>query len=69
MTPVGDIEVEIVFRIAVRGRACDLAQLMEAVNKALRWWCGSSRSRSRQKNKVKKVSQPLRELIRYESRN
>jgi len=32
--PVGDIELEIVFRIAVRGRAGDLAQLMEAVNKA-----------------------------------
>ena len=34
MTPVGEIELEIVFRIAVRGRAGDLAQLMEAVNKA-----------------------------------
>ena len=33
MTPVGDIELEIVFRIAVRGRARDLAQLLEAVNK------------------------------------
>ena len=34
MTPVGDIELDIVFRIAVRGRAGDLAQLLEAVNKA-----------------------------------
>lgn len=34
MTPVGDVELEIVFRIAVRGRAGDLAQLLEAVNKA-----------------------------------
>ena len=33
MTPVGDIELEIVFRIAVRGRARDLAQLVEAANK------------------------------------
>ena len=33
MTPIGDIELELVFRIAVRGRAGDLAQLMEAVNK------------------------------------
>jgi hypothetical protein len=34
VTPVGDIELEIVLRVAVRGRAGDLAQLMEAVNKA-----------------------------------
>ena len=34
MTPVGEIEVEIVLRVAVRGRAGDLTQLMEAVNKA-----------------------------------
>ncbi len=34
MTPVGDIEVEIVFRIAVRGRASDLARLLEALNEA-----------------------------------
>ena len=34
MTPVGDVELEIVFRIAVRGRAGDLAQLLEAVNTA-----------------------------------
>ena len=33
MTPVGDIELEIVFRIAVRGCARDLAQLVEAANK------------------------------------
>ena len=34
MISVGDIELEIVFRIAVRGRAGDLARLLEAVNKA-----------------------------------
>jgi hypothetical protein len=34
VTPVCEIEVEIVLRVAVRGRAGDLAQLMEAVNKA-----------------------------------
>ena len=34
MTPVGDIEIEIVFRIAVRGRTRDLAQLLGAINKA-----------------------------------
>ena len=34
MTPVGDIEIEIVFRIAVRGRTSDLAILLEAMNKA-----------------------------------
>ena len=34
MTPVGDIELEIVFRIAVRGRTRDLAQLLEAMRKA-----------------------------------
>ena len=34
MIPVGEIEVEIVLRVAVRGQAGDLAQLMEAVNKA-----------------------------------
>jgi hypothetical protein len=34
VTPVGEIEVEIVLRVAVRGRAGDLSQLMEAVNKA-----------------------------------
>ena len=33
MTPIGDIELELVFRIAVRGRAGDLTQLLEAVNK------------------------------------
>jgi hypothetical protein len=33
VTPVGDIEVEVVFRIAVRGRASDLAGLLEALNK------------------------------------
>jgi len=34
VTPVGDVELEIVLRVAVRGRAGDLAQLLEAVNKA-----------------------------------
>ena len=34
MTPVGDIELEMVFRIAVRGRTSDLAQLLEAMNRA-----------------------------------
>ena len=34
MTPVGDIEIEIVFRIAVRGRTSDLAQLLQAMNNA-----------------------------------
>ena len=34
MTPVGEIEVEIVLRVAVRGRAGELAQLLEAANKA-----------------------------------
>ena len=34
MTPVGDIEIEIVFRIALRGRTSDLAQLLGAMNKA-----------------------------------
>ncbi len=27
MTPIGDIEIELVFRIAIRGRMCDLAEL------------------------------------------
>jgi len=34
VTPVSNIELEVVFRIAVRGRTRDLAQLMEAMNKA-----------------------------------
>jgi hypothetical protein len=34
VTPVGDVEIEIVFRIAVRGRTGDLAQLLEAFDKA-----------------------------------
>ena len=34
MTPVSDIELEIVFRVAVRGRARDLAQLLEVMNQA-----------------------------------
>ena len=31
MTPVGDIEIELVFRVAVRGRARDLAELMNTL--------------------------------------
>lgn len=27
MNPIGDIEIELVFRIAIRGRMCDLAEL------------------------------------------
>jgi len=34
VTPVGDIEIEVVFRIAVRGRTRDLARLFEALNKS-----------------------------------
>ena len=34
MTPVGDIDLETVFRIAVSGRARDLARLLEGMNKA-----------------------------------
>ena len=34
MIPVGDTKVEIVLRIAVRGRTRDLARLLEAANKA-----------------------------------
>ncbi len=34
MTPVGDVEIEIIFQIAVRGRTSDLAMLLEAMNKA-----------------------------------
>ena len=34
MTPVRDIELELVFRIAVRGRACDLAKLLSALDGA-----------------------------------
>jgi len=34
VTPVGDVEIEIVFRIAVRGRTVDLARLLEAISNA-----------------------------------
>jgi hypothetical protein len=34
VTPVGDIEIEIVLHIAVRGRARDLAQLLKAIKTA-----------------------------------
>jgi len=34
VTPVGDVELEIVLHIAVRGRAGDLAQLLKVMNKA-----------------------------------
>ncbi len=31
MTPVGDIKIELVFRVAVRGRARDIAELMSTL--------------------------------------
>jgi hypothetical protein len=31
VTPVGDIEIELVFRVAVRGRARDMAELMSTL--------------------------------------
>ena len=34
MTPVGDIELELVFRVAVRGKTSDLAKLLRALNDA-----------------------------------
>lgn len=34
MTPVGEIEAEIVMRVAVRGRTRDLARLLNAVRNA-----------------------------------
>jgi hypothetical protein len=34
VTPVDDIEIEIVFRIAVRGRTRDLAQILQAMYRA-----------------------------------
>ena len=34
MTPIGNIEVEFVFRIAVRGRATDLAQMAKSLSEA-----------------------------------
>ncbi len=34
MTPVSDIEMELVVQIAVRGRASDLARLIQAIDKA-----------------------------------
>lgn len=34
MTPVGDIEVELAFRVAVWGRARDLAELMRMLEDA-----------------------------------
>jgi hypothetical protein len=34
MTPVGDIEIGIVLRIALRGRTSDLAHLLQAMNRA-----------------------------------
>jgi hypothetical protein len=33
VTPVGDIEIELVFRVAVRGRARDLAELMDTLER------------------------------------
>ena len=34
MTPVGDIEIEVVFRVAAHGRARELAKLLRALNDA-----------------------------------
>ena len=34
MTPVGDIELEVVFRVAVRGKTGALAKLLRALNDA-----------------------------------
>ena len=34
MTPIGDIEIELVFRIAVRGRTGDFARVLEAISNA-----------------------------------
>jgi hypothetical protein len=34
VTPVGHIEIEIVFQIALRGRTRDLAHLLQAMNRA-----------------------------------
>jgi len=34
VTPVGDIEIEIVFQIALRGRMRDLAHLLQSMNRA-----------------------------------
>ena len=53
MTPVGEIEVEIVFQIAVRGRAGDLARLLEAANKATAVvvWLGATPIESEEQGK------------------
>jgi hypothetical protein len=34
VTPVGDIETEIVFRVVLRGRTRDLGHLLQAINRA-----------------------------------
>jgi hypothetical protein len=34
LTPVGDIELELVLRVSVRGRTSDLAKLLHALGKA-----------------------------------
>ena len=34
MTPIGDIEIELVFQVAVRGRTGDLARLLKAISNA-----------------------------------
>jgi hypothetical protein len=34
VTPVGDVEIEIVFQIALRGRTSDLAHLWQSINRA-----------------------------------
>jgi len=34
VTPIGDIEIELVFQVAVRGRTGDLARLLKAISNA-----------------------------------
>ena len=34
MTPIGDVEIELVFRVAVRGRMRDLAELVRGLEGA-----------------------------------
>jgi len=36
LTPVGDIELELVLRVSVRGRTSDVAKLLRALGKAQR---------------------------------
>ena len=69
MTPVGDIEFEIVFRIVVRGRTRDLAQLLEAMRKAgavVMWVVEGLPNR---KSKVRRILRSPQEVLPNESRN